>query len=226
MLLKLLTEKGIKGKVDQEGKYIKQSGGRGNYGHVNMIIEKLESEEDEAGEGFIFKNAIVGGVIPREYIPAVEKGCREALDTGVLAGFPVNNVKVTLHFGSYHDVDSNEMAFKIAASMAMKEGMRKAQPFILEPIMKMEIDTPEDYMGDIIGDFNSRRGRIEKMEARGGSQLVTGYVPLAETFGYATSLRSLSQGRAQFTMVFDHYEEVPKTITEEIISKVRGTSNA
>ena len=148
------------------------------------------------------------------------------LDTGVLAGFPVNNVKVTLHFGSYHDVDSNEMAFKIAASMAMKEGMRKAQPFILEPIMKMEIDTPEDYMGDIIGDFNSRRGRIEKMEARGGSQLVTGYVPLAETFGYATSLRSLSQGRAQFTMVFDHYEEVPKTITEEIISKVRGTSDA
>ncbi len=217
---------GIKGKVDQEGKYIKQSGGRGNYGHVNMIIEKLESEEDEAGEGFLFKNAIVGGVIPREYIPAVEKGCRETLDSGVLAGYPVNNVKVTLHFGSYHDVDSNEMAFKIAASMAMKEGMRKAQPYILEPIMKMEIDTPEEYMGDIIGDFNSRRGRIEKMEARGGSQLVTGFVPLAETFGYATSLRSLSQGRAQFTMVFDHYEEVPKTITEEIINKVRGTANA
>ena len=215
----------IHARVDQEGKYIKQSGGRGNYGHVQMIIEPLPSEEDETGSGFLFVNKIVGGVIPREYIPAVEKGCREALDTGVLAGFPVNNVKVTLHFGSFHEVDSNEMAFKIAASMAMKEGMRSATPYLLEPVMLMEIVTPEEYMGDIIGDFNSRRGRVEKMEARGGSQQITGYVPLAETFGYATSLRSLSQGRATFTLVFDSYEEVPKQITEEIVKKFRGTGD-
>jgi len=215
----------IHAKVDQEGKYIKQSGGRGNYGHVQIIVQPLTPEEDPEGIGFIFQNKIVGGIIPREYIPAVEKGCREALDTGVLAGFPVNNVKVTLHFGSFHEVDSNEMAFKIAASMAMKEGMRKAQPFLLEPVMLMEIVTPEEYMGDIIGDFNSRRGRVEKMEARGGSQQITGYVPLSETFGYATSLRSLSQGRATFTLVFDSYEEVPKQITDEIVKKFRGTED-
>ena len=212
-------------KVDQEGKYIKQSGGRGNYGHVQIIVEPLPSEEDSAGTGFLFVNKIVGGIIPREYIPAIEKGCREALDTGVLAGFPVNNVKVTLHFGSFHDVDSNEMAFKIAASMAMKEGMKKAKPFLLEPVMLMEIVTPEEYMGDIIGDFNSRRGRVEKMEVRGGAQQITGYIPLAETFGYATSLRSLSQGRAAFTLVFDSYEEVPKQITEDIVKKFRGTGD-
>ena len=215
----------IHGTVDQEGKYIKQSGGRGNYGHVQIIVEPLGAGEDATGSGFLFVNKIVGGIIPREYIPAVEKGCREALDTGVLAGFPVNNVKVTLHFGSFHDVDSNEMAFKIAASMAMKEGMRKAKPYLLEPVMLMEIVTPEEYMGDIIGDFNSRRGRVEKMEARGGAQQITGYIPLAETFGYATSLRSLSQGRAAFTLVFDSYEEVPKQITEEIVKKFRGTGD-
>ncbi|MBT3786408.1 elongation factor G, partial [bacterium] len=213
----------IHGKVDQEGKYIKQSGGRGNYGHVKMLIERLTEEENKDGSGFLFVNKIVGGIIPREYIPAIQKGCREALDTGVLAGFPVNNVKVTLHYGSFHEVDSNEMAFKIAASMAMKEGMRNCTPFLLEPVMLMEIVTPEEYMGDIIGDFNSRRGRVEKMEARGGSQQITGYVPLAETFGYATAVRSLSQGRATFTLVFNAYEEVPKQITEEIVKKFRGT---
>ncbi len=213
----------IKGFADVEGKYIKQSGGRGNYGHVCIKVQHLIKEEDPDGKGFLFENKIVGGVIPREYIPAIERGCREALDTGVVAGFPAVNVKVTLHFGSFHDVDSNEMAFKIAASMAMKDAMKKAEPYLLEPIMKMEIETPEEYMGDIIGDFNSRRGRIEGMEARAGAQNINGYVPLAETFGYATGLRSLSQGRAAFTMVFDHYEEVPRQITEDIVKKVRGT---
>jgi len=215
----------IRSLADVEGKYIKQSGGRGNYGHCCIKVEPLLKEEDPEGVGFKFVNAIVGGVIPREYIAPIEKGCREALETGVVAGFPVVNVKVTLHFGSFHEVDSNEMAFKIAGSMAMKEGMKKAQPFLLEPIMKMEIDTPDEYMGDIIGDFNSRRGRIEGMEAKAGSQTINGHVPLAETFGYATGLRSLSQGRASFTMVFDHYEEVPRQITEEVVKKVRGTSS-
>jgi elongation factor G len=214
----------IHSKIDQEGKYIKQSGGRGNYGHVQIIVEPLSAEEDESGSGFLFVNKIVGGIIPREYFNPIEKGCREALDTGVLAGYPVSGVKVTLHYGSFHDVDSNEMAFKIAASMAMKEGMKRCNPYLLEPLMAMEIDTPEEYMGDIIGDFNSRRGRVDKMEARYGSQVISGFVPLSETFGYATAIRSLSQGRATFTLVFDSYEEVPKQITEEIVKKVRGIS--
>jgi elongation factor G len=215
----------IRALADVEGKYIKQSGGRGNYGHCCLKVEPLPASEDPEGVGFKFINAIVGGVIPREYIAPIEKGCREALDTGVVAGFPVVGVKVTLHFGSFHEVDSNEMAFKIAGSMAMKDGLKKAQPYLLEPIMKMEIDTPEEYMGDIIGDFNSRRGRIEGMEAKIGSQTINGNVPLSETFGYATGLRSLSQGRASFTMVFDHYEEVPRQITEEVVKKVRGTQD-
>ncbi|MBW7874427.1 MAG: elongation factor G [Candidatus Cloacimonetes bacterium] len=215
----------IRSLADVEGKYIKQSGGRGNYGHCCLKVEPLPASEDPEGVGFKFINAIVGGVIPREYIAPIEKGCREALDTGVVAGFPVVGVKVTLHFGSFHEVDSNEMAFKIAGSMAMKDGLKKAQPYLLEPIMKMEIDTPEEYMGDIIGDFNSRRGRIEGMEAKMGSQTINGNVPLSETFGYATGLRSLSQGRASFTMVFDHYEEVPRQITEEVVKKVRGTQD-
>jgi len=215
----------IRSLADVEGKYIKQSGGRGNYGHCCLKVEPLPASEDPEGVGFKFVNAIVGGVIPREYIAPIEKGCREALDTGVVAGFPVVGVKVTLHFGSFHEVDSNEMAFKIAGSMAMKDGLKKAQPYLLEPIMKMEIDTPEEYMGDIIGDFNSRRGRIEGMEAKMGSQTINGNVPLSETFGYATGLRSLSQGRASFTMVFDHYEEVPRQITEEVVKKVRGTQD-
>jgi len=217
--------KAIRALADVEGKYIKQSGGRGNYGHCCLKVEPLPASEDPEGVGFKFINAIVGGVIPREYIAPIEKGCREALDTGVVAGFPVVGVKVTLHFGSFHEVDSNEMAFKIAGSMAMKDGLKKAQPYLLEPIMKMEIDTPEEYMGDIIGDFNSRRGRIEGMEAKIGSQTINGNVPLSETFGYATGLRSLSQGRASFTMVFDHYEEVPRQITEEVVKKVRGTQD-
>ncbi|MCO4783584.1 MAG: elongation factor G [Candidatus Cloacimonetes bacterium] len=208
---------------DIEGKYIKQSGGRGNYGHCVINVEQLTKEEDEKGEGFLFVNKIVGGVIPREYINPIEKGIREALDTGVVAGFPVMDIKVTLHFGSFHDVDSNEMAFKIAGSMAIKKGLAACDPYLLEPMMKMEIETPEQYMGDIIGDFNSRRGRIEKMEAIRGAQVISGYIPLSETFGYATSLRSLSQGRATFSMEFDSYEGVPKSVSDEVVKKIKGS---
>jgi elongation factor G len=202
----------IKKKVNQEGKYIKQSGGRGQYGHVWLEVEPLE-----AGKGFEFVNKIVGGTIPKEYIPAVEKGVQEACESGVLAGFPVVDVKVTLYDGSYHEVDSSEMAFKIAGSMCFKEAMRKANPVLLEPIMKVEVVVPDEYMGDVMGDLSSRRGRIEGMEARGNAQVVRCNVPLKEMFGYATVLRSLTQGRATYTMIFDHYEEVPTNIAEEII---------
>jgi len=202
----------IKKKVNQEGKYIKQSGGRGQYGHVWLEVEPLE-----AGKGFEFVNKIVGGTIPKEYIPAVEKGVVEALESGVLAGFPVVDVKVTLYDGSYHEVDSSEMAFKIAGSMCFKEAMKKANPVLLEPIMKVEVVVPDEYMGDVMGDLSSRRGRIEGMEARGNAQVVRCNVPLKEMFGYATVLRSLTQGRATYTMIFDHYEEVPTNIAEEII---------
>lgn len=202
----------IKKKVNQEGKYIKQSGGRGQYGHVWLEVEPLEP-----GKGFEFVNKIVGGTIPKEYIPAVEKGVAEALESGVLAGFPVVDVKVTLYDGSYHEVDSSEMAFKIAASICFKEAMKKANPVLLEPIMKVEVVVPDEYMGDVMGDLSSRRGRIEGMEARGNAQVVKCNVPLKEMFGYATILRSLTQGRATYTMIFDHYEEVPTNIAEEII---------
>ena len=202
----------IKKKVTQEGKYIKQSGGRGQYGHVWLDVEPLE-----AGKGFEFANKIVGGTIPKEYIPAVEKGVREAMESGVMAGYPVVDIKVTLFDGSYHEVDSSEMAFKIAGSLCFKEAMRKASPILLEPIMKVEVIVPDKYMGDVMGDLSSRRGRIEGMEARGSAQVIRCKVPLKEMFGYATVLRSLTQGRATYTMLFDHYEEVPSNISEEII---------
>ena len=200
-----------------EGKFIRQSGGRGQYGHV-----WVEFEPGEEGSGFEFENKIVGGVVPREYIPSVEEGIREATENGVLAGYPLIDVKATLYDGSYHDVDSNEMAFKIAGSMALRSAKNKCDPVLLEPMMKVEIVIPEEYMGDIMGDVTARRGRVEGMEARGPAQLVKGFVPLAEMFGYATALRSNTQGRGTFTMVFDHYEEVPKSISEEIIKKNAG----
>lgn len=202
----------IRKKASYESKYIKQSGGRGQYGHV-----VLEVEPQEPGAGFKFINKIVGGVIPKEYIPAVEKGIVEAMDTGVLAGYPVVDVAVTLLDGSYHEVDSSEMAFKIAASIGFKEVCKKASPVLLEPIMKVEVVVPDEYMGDVMGDLNSRRGRIEGMDSRSNAQVIRCNVPLKEMFGYATTLRSLTQGRATYTMIFDHYEEVPQNISDEIV---------
>ena len=204
----------IRKTVKSEGKFIRQSGGRGQYGHVWLELEPLPP-----GSGFQFENKIVGGVVPREYIAPVETGVKEAMQTGVIAGYPVVDVKVTIYDGSYHEVDSSEMAFRIAASMAFKEGAQKADPVLLEPIMRVEITTPEEYMGDIMGDFNSRRGRIEGVESRAGAQIVRGLVPLAEMFGYATAIRSASQGRAVYSMHFSHYEEVPRNIAETIIQK-------
>ena len=200
-----------------EGKFVRQSGGRGQFGHV-----WIEFGPNEEGKGFEFENAIVGGVVPREYIPAVKAGLEDSLDSGVLAGYPLVDIKAKLFDGSYHDVDSNEMAFKIAASMALKNAASKCKPVILEPIMKVEVVIPEDYLGDIMGDITSRRGRVEGMEARGNTQMVKAMVPLSEMFGYATSLRSNTQGRGTFSMHFDHYEEVPKSISEEIIKKNKG----
>ena len=196
-----------------EGKFIRQSGGRGQYGHVWIEFEPLEE-----GGGFEFVNKIVGGVVPKEYIPAVQAGVEEAMENGVLAGYPLVDVRATLYDGSYHDVDSSEMAFKIAGSMALKAAKSKCSPVLLEPVMKVEVIVPEEYMGDVMGDVNSRRGRVEGMEERGGVQVIRAMVPLAEMFGYATNLRSRTQGRGQYTMHFDHYEEVPKTIAEEIIA--------
>lgn len=200
-----------------EGKFARQSGGRGQFGHV-----WIEFEPNEEGKGFEFENKIVGGVVPREYIPAVGAGLEDALKNGVLAGYPVVDIKAALVDGSYHDVDSSEMAFKIAASMALKAAVSKCNPVILEPMMKVEVVIPEEYMGDIMGDVTSRRGRVEGMEARGNAQVVRAMVPLSEMFGYATSLRSNTQGRGTFSMVFDHYEEVPKSVSEEIIKKNKG----
>lgn len=207
----------IRGSAKAEGKFIRQTGGRGQYGHVYIEIEPLEQ-----GKKFEFVNKIVGGAIPKEYIPAVEKGVREALENGVLAGYPVVDVKVTLVDGSYHEVDSSEMAFKIAGSMAFKNAVQKANPVLLEPIMSVEVVTPEEYMGEVIGDLNSRRGRIQTLMKRASVQVISAFVPLSSMFGYATDLRSRTQGRATYTMQFSHYEEVPKSIAEEIITKVRG----
>ncbi|MER3490698.1 MAG: elongation factor G [Meiothermus sp.] len=198
--------------VDVEGKFVRQSGGRGQYGHV-----KIKAEPLPRGSGFEFVNAIVGGVIPKEYIPAVQKGIEEAMQSGPLVGFPIVDLKVTLYDGSYHEVDSSEMAFKIAGSMAIKEAVQKGGSAVLEPIMRVEVTTPEDYLGDVIGDLNSRRGQILGMEPRGNAQIVRAYVPLAEMFGYATDLRSKTQGRASFVMFFDHYAEVPKNIQEKLV---------
>jgi elongation factor G len=200
-----------------DSKFARQSGGRGQYGHV-----VVEFEPNEEGAGFEFNNKIVGGVVPREYIPAVEHGIEEALQNGILAGYPVVDVKAALVFGSYHDVDSNEMAFKIAASMAVKQLKDKSGAVILEPMMKVEIVIPDEYMGDIMGDVTSRRGRVEGMEARGNAQVVRSMIPLSEMFGYATGLRSRTQGRGTYSMHFDHYEEVPKSVAEEIIKKANG----
>ena len=207
----------ITAKAEAEGKYIRQTGGRGQYGHVVISIEPLEK-----GKGYEFVNKIVGGIIPREYIPAVDKGIREACELGVLAGYPVIDVRVTLFDGSFHEVDSSEMAFKIAASMAFKDAFKKAKPILLEPIMKIEIVIPEEFMGEVIGNFNSRRGRIEEMRQRGNARIIRGFVPIATMFGYATDLRSLTQGRGVYTMEFSHYEEVPKNIADEIIIKASG----
>ena len=204
----------IKKEVEQEGKHAKQSGGKGQYGHV-----WIKMGPNEAGKGFEFIDAIKGGSVPREYIPAVEKGLREALNSGVLAGFPVVDIKVTLFDGSYHDVDSSELAFKLAAILAFKDGMRKASPILLEPMMAVEVETPEDYMGDVMGDLNRRRGIIQGMEDSNGVKLVRAEVPLAEMFGYSTDLRSMSQGRATYSMEFKHYTEAPKSVAEAIISK-------
>ncbi len=200
-----------------EGKFIRQSGGRGQYGHV-----WIEFTPNERGAGFEFENAIVGGVVPKEYIPAVQAGLEDAMQNGVLAGYPLVDIKAKLYDGSYHDVDSSEMAFKIAASLALRNAAEKCEPVLLEPIMKVEVTIPEEYLGDIMGDITSRRGRVEGMEARGNAQVVRAMVPLAEMFGYATSLRSNTQGRGTFTMVMDHFEEVPKNIADEIIKKSTG----
>jgi len=203
----------IRKSADVDHKYARQSGGKGQYGHVKIIVEPNES-----GKGYEFINKVVGGAIPKEYIPAVDAGIKGAMQAGVLAGYPVVDVKVTLYDGSYHEVDSSEMAFKIAGSMAFKEAMRKGDPVILEPIMKVEVTTPEDYMGDVIGDLNSRRGQIQGMEARIGAQQINAFVPLSEMFGYSNDLRSKTQGRGQYTMEPSHYIEVPKSIAEKIMS--------
>jgi len=210
----------IRKPVKAEGKFVRQSGGRGQYGHcwIEMIPQ-------ERGKGYEFVNNIVGGVIPKEYIPAIDSGIQEAMLSGVVAGYPVVDVKVILFDGSYHEVDSSEMAFKIAGSMAFKNGMQKADPVLLEPIMKVEVVVPEEYMGDVIGDINSRRGRIEGMEPRGGAQVIRAYVPLAEMFGYATALRSKTQGRGTYVMQFDHYEEVPASIQAQIVGARAKNNN-
>jgi elongation factor G len=200
-----------------EGKFIRQSGGKGQYGHV-----VINMEPSEAGHGFVFEDKIVGGVIPREYIGPVEQGIKEALENGVLAGYPMVDVKVELVFGSYHEVDSSEMAFKIAGSMAFKEAAKRANPVILEPMMNVEVVCPEPYMGDILGDLSSRRGKIGGMTQRGEAQVIGASVPLSEMFGYSTKLRSQSQGRAVYSMEFSHYEEVPKSKADEIINKVKA----
>jgi elongation factor G len=200
--------------IEQEGKFVRQSGGRGQYGHVYLRLEP-----QEAGAGYEFENAIVGGVVPREYIPAVDKGVQEAMQSGVLAGFPVVDVKVTLYDGSYHDVDSSEMAFKIAGSMCFKEGAKNAGIVLLEPMMKVEVATPEEYMGDVIGDLNSRRGMVSGMEDGPAGKIVRAEVPLAEMFGYATDLRGATQGRASYSMEFAKYNEVPASIAESIAKK-------
>jgi elongation factor G len=206
----------IRQPAEAQGRFVRQTGGRGQYGDVYLEVEPAP------GEGFAFENKIIGGSVPREYIPAVEKGIREALETGVLAGYPMVDIKVRLTDGSYHEVDSSEMAFKIAGSMGFKEACRKARPVLLEPVMDVEVVTPEEYMGAIVGDLNSRRGRIVSMEARGSSQVIRATVPLGQMFGYATEMRSMTQGRATYTMQFSRYEEVPPAVAEEIMAKVAG----
>ena len=206
----------ILGNSDVEEKYIKQSGGRGQYGHVKF---KVEPNKDK---GYEFVNQITGGVIPREYIPAVDKGVQEALQAGVVAGYPVQDVKVTLYDGSYHEVDSSEMAFKIAGSMGIKKALKLAQPILLEPIFKVEVTTPEEYMGDVIGDLNSRRGQVSGMSDRNNAKIIDAHVPLSEMFGYATDLRSKTQGRASYSMEFEKYVQVPKNISDKVVEERQG----
>jgi elongation factor G len=207
----------IKATIEQEGKFVRQSGGRGQYGHVYLRLEPLEP-----GKGYEFVNGIVGGVVPREYVPAVDKGVREQMANGVIAGYPVVDCKVTIFDGSYHDVDSSEIAFKIAGSMAFKEGAKKAKPVLLEPIMKVEVVTPDDYMGDVNGDLSRRRGVLQGLEESPSGKVVRAQVPLAEMFGYATTLRSMSQGRATYTMEFSHYAEVPPSVAESVVKDRAG----
>ena len=209
----------IRKSVKSEGKFVRQSGGKGQYGHCWLEITPLEP-----GQGFKFENKVVGGAIPKEYISPIEAGVKEAMENGVVAGYPMVDIAVTVYDGSYHEVDSSEMAFKIAGSMGFKSGAQKANPVILEPYMKVEVTVPEEYMGDVIGDINSRRGRIEGMEARNGAQVIRAFVPLAEMFGYATDLRSKTQGRGNYSMEVDHYEDVPKNIAEAIVAKNKGTN--
>ncbi|MEE9231543.1 MAG: elongation factor G [Acidobacteriota bacterium] len=213
----------IKDRARAEGRFIRQTGGRGQYGHVKLEVEPLPPGEDS--EGFEFENNIKGGAIPKEFIKPVGMGVREAMENGVLAGFAMKGIRVKLLDGSHHEVDSSEMAFKIAASMAFKEAARKARPVLLEPVMAVEVVTPQEFMGDIIGDLNARRGRVERMEARAGTQIIGAQVPLAEMFGYATDMRSLTQGRATYTMHFSRYEEAPKNISEEVIASIQGTAS-
>ena len=194
---------------------MRQSGGRGQYGHVKIRLEPMES-----GAGYEFENNIVGGVVPKEYIGSVDKGIQESLETGVVAGYPVVDVKVTLFDGSYHEVDSSEMAFKVAGSMAFKNAATIANPVLLEPMMKVEVVTPEEYMGDIIGDLNSRRGQVGAMDNRGNARVISAMVPLANMFGYVNNLRSMSQGRATYTMTFDHYDQVPQAVADEVVAKM------
>jgi len=202
----------IRQSAEAEGKYIKQSGGRGQYGHC-----WLKLEPKEPAEGFEFVDKIKGGTIPKEYIPAIKKGVQEAVDKGIVAGYPIVDVKVTVYDGSYHEVDSSEVAFKMAGSMAFQAGAQKANPVLLEPIMKVEVVMPEEHMGDVVGNLNSKRGQIQEMTDRGTAKVVRAMVPLAEMFGYATDLRSMSQGRATYTMEFDHYAEVPKNVEKDIV---------
>jgi len=205
----------IRKSVEIEGKHVKQSGGRGQYGHVWLRLEPLPADSE-----YEFVNEIVGGTIPREYIPAVDKGVQEQMKNGCLAGYPLLAMKVTLYDGSFHDVDSSEMAFKIAGSMALKKGAIQADAALLEPIMKVEVVTPEDYMGDVIGDLNSRRGQVGSTDKRGNAAVINAMVPLANMFGYVNTLRSMSQGRAQYTMQFDHYDRVPQNVQDEVTKKM------
>jgi elongation factor G len=207
----------ITGAAEAEGRYVRQTGGRGQYGHV-----KLRVRPSERDRGLVFENKVVGGAIPREFMSAVQAGVREVMDTGVLAGYPMSDVQVEVYDGSYHDVDSSEMAFKIAASMAFRDACRRAAPVLLEPVMRVEAAVPEEYMGDVIGDLNGRRGRILSLERHAASQVVAASVPMAEMFGYATALRSITQGRGNYTMQFSRYEEVPRAIGEEVVARVSG----
>jgi len=208
-------------KVEQEGRFVKQSGGRGQYGHVVIIIEP-----NEAGKGFEFENKIVGGKIPKEYIPAVEAGVKDAMGNGVVCGYPLEDIKVTLIDGSFHDVDSSEIAFKIAGSMAFRDAAKKASPTLLEPLMALEVVVPENYLGSVMGDVTSRRGNVKGMNPRNGVQVLNADVPLSEMFGYATELRSMTQGRAVFTMQFSHYAQAPKYIVEQMVEKFQGKVRA